>query len=66
MTEKRALESIEEIEQELAGDLCASSMALMDVKFLVSYKCYASVELSHSAKCVLVLLIYKGASLREL
>ena len=66
MTEKRALESIEEIEQELAGGLYTSSMTLMDVKSSVSHKHHASVELSHSIKCALISLIYKGTSLHKL
>ena len=66
MTEKRALKSVEEIEQKLTDDLHVSSMILTDVKFLMSHKHYVSVKLSYSTKCILVLLIYRDVSLCKL
>jgi hypothetical protein len=70
LLQKRQLESIQEIEQELAGGPRASSVAVTGeespVTSLVSYKRSASTELSHSTKRALALPIYKGTSLREL
>jgi hypothetical protein len=70
LLQKRQLESIQEIEQELAGGPRASSVAVTgeessDVS-LVSRKRAASTELSYSAKRALAPPIYKGLSLREL
>lgn len=69
LLQKRQLESIQEIEQELAGGPRASSVAVTgedSIASLVSHKRAASTELSHSAKRALTPLIYRGLSLREL
>jgi hypothetical protein len=68
LTEKRALESIQEIQRKLAEGARASSTALTgkEEALSVSHKQPASINLSHSAKRALVPLIYKGMSLREL
>jgi hypothetical protein len=68
LTEKRALESIQEIQRELAGGARASSTALTgeEEASSVSHKRPASIDLSHSAKRALAPPIYKGTSLREL
>lgn len=69
LLERRQLESIKEIEQELTGGPRASSVAVTGEDSgasLVSHKRAASTELSHSAKRALAPPIYRGLSLREL
>jgi hypothetical protein len=70
LLQKRQLESIQEIEQELAGGPRASSVAVTGeespVASFVSHKRAASAELSHSTKRALAPPTYKGTSLREL
>jgi hypothetical protein len=53
LLQKRQLESIQEIEQELAGGPRASSVAVTDedsAALFVSHKRAASAEMSHSTK----------------
>jgi hypothetical protein len=70
LLQKRQLESIQEIEQELAGGSRASSVAVTGeespVASFISHKRAASAELSHSTKRALAPPTYKGTSLREL
>jgi hypothetical protein len=69
LLQKRQLESIQEIEQELADGPCALSVAVIDeesVASFISHKRAASAELSYSTKRALAPSIYKGTSLREL
>jgi hypothetical protein len=66
LLQKRQLESIQEMEQELAGGPRASSVTVTgedSTALLVSYKRAASTELSHSAKHALAPPIYRGLSL---
>jgi hypothetical protein len=69
LLQKRQLESIQEIEQELAGRPRALSIAVTgenSAVSLISHKRVMSAKLSHSMKRALAPPIYKGTSLREL
>jgi hypothetical protein len=67
LREKRQLESIQEIDDELAGGSRASSRALTgEEPTIVSHKRSASVELSSSSKRAYAPPVYEGTSLREL
>jgi hypothetical protein len=69
LREKRQLESIQEIKDELAGGSRASNKALTGEEpptIIISYKRSASVKLRSSLKCIYALSVYKDTSLREL
>jgi hypothetical protein len=70
LLQKRQLESIQEIEQELAGGPRASSVAVTgeesSVASFVSHKRAASADLPHSVKRALAPPVYEGVNLRQL
>jgi hypothetical protein len=64
--EKRQLENIQEIEQELSEGAYASSIATGEESSSIGHKRAASTDLLHSTKRALASPVYKGTNLREL